>query len=59
MTEKGKPESGKLYKLTAGTGEACIMAGNTWAESEVKTLEIGDKVKEDLLEIPEFLKRSE
>ena len=47
LQEKGKPESGKLYKLTAG------------AESEAKTLEIGDKVKEDLLEIPDFLKRSE
>ena len=31
-----KPEQGKIYSLFGGKGEACIAAGNTWAESEVK-----------------------
>jgi hypothetical protein len=31
-----KPEQGKIYSLTGAKGEACIAAGNTWAESEVK-----------------------
>ena len=29
-----KPVPGKTYALTAGPGEACIAAGNTWKESE-------------------------
>ena len=33
---KDKPEQGKIYSLTGTKGEACIAAGNTWAESEVK-----------------------
>jgi hypothetical protein len=33
---KDKPEQGKIYSLTGAKGEACIAAGNTWAESEVK-----------------------
>ena len=31
-----KPEEGKVYALTGGTGARCIANGNTWAESEVK-----------------------
>ena len=31
-----KPEQGKIYSLFGGTGEPCIAAGNSWAESEVK-----------------------
>ena len=31
-----KPEFGKLYALTGGSNDKCIMNGNTWAESEVK-----------------------
>ena len=31
-----KPEQGKIYSLTGAKGEACIAAGNTWAESEVE-----------------------
>jgi len=31
-----KPEQGKIYSLTGAKGEACVAAGNTWAESEVK-----------------------
>jgi len=31
-----KPEEGKVYALTGGTGSRCIANGNTWAESEVK-----------------------
>jgi hypothetical protein len=67
MTDKGKPESGKTYALTGGTGAACIANGNTWAESEVVgyTLSAEDikaaaeKTEKDALcEIPEFLKRS-
>jgi len=55
MTEKGKPESGKVYALTGGTGAKCISNGNTWAESEVDK----EKTEKDALcEIPEFLKRS-
>jgi hypothetical protein len=30
-----RPESGKLYALTGGTGDKCISNGNTWKESEV------------------------
>ena len=29
-----EPEPGKEYKLTGGTGEACIANGSTWKESE-------------------------
>jgi len=32
---ENKPESGKQYALTGGSGEACIANGNSWAESEV------------------------
>jgi|TARA_R110000824_G_scaffold8899_1_gene40366 hypothetical protein len=32
---KGRPEAGKVYALTGGTGTPSIAAGNTWAESEV------------------------
>ncbi len=31
-----KPEYGKQYRLTGGTGTPAISNGNTWAESEVK-----------------------
>jgi hypothetical protein len=31
-----KPEHGKVYALTGGTGTKAISNGNTWAESEVK-----------------------
>ena len=58
MTDKGKPEKGKVYALTGGLGTPCIAKGSTWAESEVKKSESEDK-EEDLLEIPEFLKRME
>lgn len=34
--ERGKPEYGKVYALTGGTGTPSIMNGNTWSESEVK-----------------------
>lgn len=30
-----KPEEGKVYALTGGTGSRCIANGNTWKESEV------------------------
>ena len=33
-----KPEYGKQYALTGQKGDKCISNGNTWAESEVKTL---------------------
>lgn len=33
--KKGKPESGKTYRLTGGFGVPSIAGGNTWAESEV------------------------
>mgnify|MGYP006105893181 CR=1 FL=1 len=36
MEKEDKPEQGKIYSLFGGKGEACIAAGNTWAESEVK-----------------------
>jgi len=35
--KEDKPEQGKQYALTGGTGEPSILAGNTWAESEVKS----------------------
>jgi hypothetical protein len=35
-TGRDKPEQGKIYSLTGAKGEACIAAGNTWAESEVE-----------------------
>jgi len=31
-----KPEEGKVYALTGGTGSRCSANGNTWKESEVK-----------------------
>ena len=34
--DKGKPEAGKVYSLTGGTGTPSIASGNTWSESEVK-----------------------
>lgn len=34
MTDKGKPEPGKQYRLT-GADVPSIANGNTWAESEV------------------------
>tara|TARA_B100000287_G_scaffold122477_1_gene114358 strand:+ start:25878 stop:26261 length:384 start_codon:yes stop_codon:yes gene_type:complete len=34
---RGKPEEGKLYALTGKQGQPSIAAGNTWAESEVKS----------------------
>jgi hypothetical protein len=36
MTDKGKPESGKVYRLTGGPDVASIAGGSTWAESEVR-----------------------
>jgi len=36
MEKEDKPEQGKIYSLFGGTGEPCIAAGNSWAESEVK-----------------------
>ncbi len=33
--DKGRPEPGKQYRLTGGTGTPAISNGNTWAESEV------------------------
>jgi len=35
MKDKGKPEFGKVYALTGGTGQPSIASGNTWAQSEV------------------------
>ena len=35
MEKEDKPEQGKIYSLFGGTGEPCIAAGNSWAESEV------------------------
>jgi len=34
--DKGKPEAGKVYSLTGGTGTPSIASGNTLSESEVK-----------------------
>ena len=36
VVDKGKPEAGKIYALTGGSGTPSIAAGNTWEESEVK-----------------------
>jgi hypothetical protein len=30
---KDEPQEGNIYRLTAGPGEPCIAAGNTWEES--------------------------
>ncbi len=32
---KDKPEAGKQYRLTGGTGVKAISNGNTWAESVI------------------------
>ena len=37
-----EPVPGKIYKLTGSTGDPCIAAGNTWAESVV------DPIKENI-----------
>lgn len=34
--ERGRPEAGKIYRLTSGPDETSIAQGNTWADSEVK-----------------------
>ena len=39
---KDEPVPGKIYKLTGSTGDPCIAAGNTWAESVV------DPIKENI-----------
>ena len=35
-----KPEADKVYALTGGHGDKCIANGNTWAESEVKEMDL-------------------
>ena len=35
--KKDKPEAGKIYALTDGTGKPSIANGNTWEQSEVMT----------------------
>jgi len=42
--KKDKPEPGKQYALTGGSKDKCIMNGNTWAESEVKSIKKGQNV---------------
>ena len=32
---RDKPEQGKIYALTGGYNDKCILNGNTWAESIV------------------------
>ena len=34
---KDKPVEGKTYALTGGPNEKCILNGNSWKESEVKS----------------------
>ena len=41
-----KPESGKIYALTGGTGTPCVMNGNTWAESVVVLVRDGEVLYE-------------
>ena len=36
-----KPKDGKLYALTGGPNDRCIANGNSWEESEIKELEVG------------------
>lgn len=38
MIKENRPEYGKMYSLTGGTGKKAISNGNTWAESEVKKI---------------------
>ena len=35
MTDRGRPEPGKLYRLTGTSSVPSIMKGNSWAESEI------------------------
>lgn len=35
--QENKPEEGKIYALTGGLNDKCIVNGNSWEESEVKT----------------------
>jgi hypothetical protein len=35
--KKDKPVEGKTYLITGGPNEKCILNGNTWKESEVKS----------------------
>lgn len=42
--DKGRPEPGKQYALTGGSGQPSIASGNTWKESEVKPV---DEPKEE------------
>tara|TARA_R110000824_G_scaffold331651_1_gene518289 strand:+ start:850 stop:1008 length:159 start_codon:yes stop_codon:yes gene_type:complete len=43
---KNKPEFGKVYALTGGTGQPSIASGNTWAQSEVtdKLISIKERI---------------
>ena len=34
LANEDEPEQGKVYALTGTSDEACILNGNTWAESE-------------------------
>lgn len=47
-----RPEPGKQYRLTGGSGEKAISKGNTWAESEVKC-PVCDKPFKDSRTCPE------
>jgi hypothetical protein len=35
FVHEDKPEPGKQYSLTGGTGDKCIMNGFTWKESQI------------------------
>ena len=35
IIKEDKPEQGKIYALTGGYNDKCILNGNTWAESIV------------------------
>jgi len=35
-TSKDQPEPGKVYALTGGPDDQCILNGDSWAQSEVR-----------------------
>jgi len=42
MSDKGRPEEGKVYALTGGAGRPSIANGNTWKESQMEPEETHD-----------------
>jgi len=36
LVREEDPQTGKVYKITGGPNDKCIINGNSWKESEIK-----------------------